>query len=87
MKKNWKFAKMALIAGMSLLTVSCSDDTPANENGGDNGGNEETYVLDKDITENLTLETGKELYAEWRYSCKARGNTDHSAGSDSYSQI
>lgn len=59
MKKNWKFATMALIAGMSLLTVSCSDDTPANENGGDNGGNEETYVLDKDITENLTLETGK----------------------------
>ena len=50
---------MALVAGMSLFAVSCSDDTPANENGGDNGGNEETYVLDKDITENLTLETGK----------------------------
>ena len=59
MKKNWKFATMALVAGMSLFAVSCSDDTPANENGGDNGGNEETYVLDKDITENLTLETGK----------------------------
>lgn len=31
MKKNWKFATMALVAGMSLFAVSCSDDTPANE--------------------------------------------------------
>lgn len=34
MKKNWKFATMALVASMTLFTTACSDDTP-NENGGD----------------------------------------------------
>lgn len=57
MKKNWKFATMALIAGVSLFATSCSsDEDPVNNP--DDGG-EDTYVLDSDITENVTLETGK----------------------------
>lgn len=57
MKKNWKFATMALVAGMVLFTTSCSSEDPINNPGGDDSG--ETNVLDKDITENLTLESGK----------------------------
>ena len=57
MKKNWKFATMALIAGVSLFATSCSSDEDPVNNPGDGG--EDTYVLDSDITENATLETGK----------------------------
>lgn len=57
MKKNWKFATMALIAGVSLFATSCSSDEDPVSNPGDGG--EDTYVLDSDITENVTLETGK----------------------------
>ena len=57
MKKNWKFATMALIAGVSLFATSCSSDEDTVNNPGDGG--EDTYVLDSDITENVTLETGK----------------------------
>lgn len=49
---------MALVAGMTLFTTSCSDDDPA-ENTGIGGDTDDAYVLDKDITENVTLETGK----------------------------
>lgn len=58
MRKNWKLATMALVAGMTLFTTSCSDDDPA-ENTGIGGDTDDAYVLDKDITENVTLETGK----------------------------
>lgn len=57
MKKNWKFATMALIAGVSLFATSCSSDEDPVNNPGDGG--EDTYVLDSGITENVTLETGK----------------------------
>ena len=57
MKKNWKFATMALMAGVSLFATSCSSDEDPVNNPGDGG--EDTYVLDSDITENVTLETGK----------------------------
>lgn len=57
MKKNCKFATMALIAGVSLFATSCSSDEDPVNNPGDGG--EDTYVLDSDITENVTLETGK----------------------------
>lgn len=57
MKKNWKFATMALIAGVSLFATSCSSDEDPINNPGDGG--EDTYVIDSDITENVTLETGK----------------------------
>lgn len=57
MKKNWKFATMVLIAGVSLFATSCSSDEDPVNNPGDGG--EDTYVLDSDITENVTLETGK----------------------------
>ena len=57
MKKNWKFATMALIAGVSLFETSCSSDEDPINNPGDGG--EDTYVIDSDITENVTLETGK----------------------------
>lgn len=57
MKKNWKFATMALIAGVSLFATSYSSDEDPVNNPGDGG--EDTYVLDSDITENVTLETGK----------------------------
>ena len=57
MKKNWKFATMALIAGVSLFATSCSSDEDPINNPGDGG--EDTYVLDTDIIENVTLETGK----------------------------
>lgn len=57
MKKNWKFATMALIAGVSLFATSCSSDEDPINNPGDGG--EDTYVLDSDIIENVTLETGK----------------------------
>lgn len=57
MKKNWKFATMALIAGVSLFATSCSSDEDPVNNPSDGG--EDTYVLDSDITENVTLETGK----------------------------
>lgn len=57
MKKNWKFATMALIAGVSLFATSCSSDEDPVNNPGDGG--EDSYVLDSDITENVTLETGK----------------------------
>ena len=57
MKKNWKFATMALIAGVSFFATSCSSDEDPVNNPGDGG--EDTYVLDSDITENVTLETGK----------------------------
>ena len=34
MKKNWKFATMALIAGVSLFATSCSsDEDPVNNPG------------------------------------------------------
>lgn len=48
---------MALIAGVSLFATSCSSDEDPVSNPGDGG--EDTYVLDSDITENVTLETGK----------------------------
>ena len=54
MKKNWKFATMALIAGVSLFATSCSSDEDPVNNPGDGG--EDTYVLNSDITENVTLE-------------------------------
>ena len=57
MKKNWKFATMVLIAGVSLFATSCSRDEDPVNNQGDGG--EDSYVLDSDITENVTLETGK----------------------------
>ena len=65
MRKNWKFAAMTLVAGMALFTTACSSDNdPAAHTGngnteGNGNGTEESYVLDKDITENVTLETGK----------------------------
>ena len=65
MRKNWKFASMTLVAGMALFTTACSSDNdPAANTGngnteGNGNGTEESYVLDKDITENVTLETGK----------------------------
>lgn len=60
MKKNWKFATMALIAGVSLFATSCSSDEDPVNNPGDGG--EDTYVLNSDITENVTLETGKPIH-------------------------
>ena len=45
------------IAGVSLFATSCSSDEDPVNNPGDGG--EDTYVLDSDITENVTLETGK----------------------------
>lgn len=59
MRKNWKFAAMTLVAGMSLFTTACSSDDDPAANTGNGNGTEESYVLDKDITENVTLETGK----------------------------
>lgn len=65
MRKNWKFAAMTLVAGMAFFTTACSSDNdPAANTGngnteGNGNGTEESYVLDKDITENVTLETGK----------------------------
>lgn len=65
MRKDWKFAAMTLVAGMALFTTACSSDNdPAANTGngnteGNGNGTEESYVLDKDITENVTLETGK----------------------------
>lgn len=65
MRKNWKFAAITLVAGMALFTTACSSDNdPAANTGngnteGNGNGTEESYVLDKDITENVTLETGK----------------------------
>lgn len=65
MRKNWKFAAMTLVAGMALFTTACSSDNdPAANTGngnteGNGNGTEESYVLDKDITESMTLETGK----------------------------
>jgi hypothetical protein len=54
MKKYWKSAAMALFTGMALCTTSCSDNaTPSGpEEGGQN-------VIDKDITENMTLKSGE----------------------------
>lgn len=53
---NWKFATMAMVAGMTLFTA-CSDDTPT-ENGG--GGNEtDEYLLSDNITENTSLKAGQ----------------------------
>ena len=46
-----------MIAGVSLFATSCSSDEDPVNNPGDGG--EDTYVLDSDITENVTLETGK----------------------------
>lgn len=48
---------MVLIAGVSLFATSCSSDEDPVNNPGDGG--EDSYVLDSDITENVTLETGK----------------------------
>lgn len=45
------------MAGVSLFATSCSSDEDPVNNPGDGG--EDTYVLDSDITENVTLETGK----------------------------
>lgn len=59
MRKNWKFAAMTLVAGMALFTTACSSDDDPAANTGNGNGTEESYVLDKDITENVTLETGK----------------------------
>ena len=59
MRKNWKFAAMTLVAGMALFTTACSSDDDPSANTGNGNGTEESYVLDKDITENVTLETGK----------------------------
>ena len=59
MRKNWKFAAMTLVAGMALFTTACSSDNDPAANPGNGNGTEESYVLDKDITENVTLETGK----------------------------
>lgn len=59
MRKNWKFAAMTLVAGMALFTTACSSDNDPAANTGNGNGTEESYVLDKDITENVTLETGK----------------------------
>lgn len=59
MRKNWKFAAMTLVAGMALFTTACSSDDDPVANTGNGNGTEESYVLDKDITENVTLETGK----------------------------
>lgn len=59
MRKNWKFVAMTLVAGMALFTTACSSDDDPAANTGNGNGTEESYVLDKDITENVTLETGK----------------------------
>lgn len=59
MRKNWKFAAMTLVAGMALFTTACSSDDDPAANTGNGNGTEESYVLDKDITVNVTLETGK----------------------------
>lgn len=59
MRKNWKFAAMTLVAGMALFTTACSNDDDPAANTGNGDDTEESYVLDKDITENVTLETGK----------------------------
>lgn len=59
MRKKWKFAAMTLVAGMALFTTACSSDDDPAANTGNGNGTEESYVLDKDITENVTLETGK----------------------------
>lgn len=59
MRKNWKFAAMTLVAGMALFITACSSDDDPAANTGNGNGTEESYVLDKDITENVTLETGK----------------------------
>lgn len=59
MRKNWKLAAMTLVAGMALFTTACSSDDDPAANTGNGDDTEESYVLDKDITENVTLETGK----------------------------
>ena len=56
MKAIFKLFILNLLA-LALLP-SCSDDDPA-ENTGIGGDTDDAYVLDKDITENVTLETGK----------------------------
>ena len=60
MKKNWKFAMMAFVAGMTFMTSCSNSDDPVTD-GTDNGGDSQTeYVLDSDITSDVTLEAGKE---------------------------
>lgn len=60
MKKNWKFAMMAFVAGMTFMTSCSNNDDPVTD-GTDNGGDSQTeYVLDSDITSDVTLEAGKE---------------------------
>lgn len=60
MKKNWKFAMMAFVAGMTFMTSCSNNDDPVTD-GTDNGGDNQTeYVLDSDITSDVTLEAGKE---------------------------
>ena len=83
MRKNWKFAAMTLVAGMALFTTACSSDDDPAANTGNGNGTEESYVLDKDITENVTLETGKNYTLN---SCKGRSYAYHPAGGDHYCQ-
>lgn len=60
MKKNWKFAAMALFAGMTIFTTSCSEDNSTTTvPGGGDGGDPSENVINQDITENTTLESGK----------------------------
>lgn len=51
---------MAFVAGMTFMTSCSNSDDPVTD-GTDNGGDSQTeYVLDSDITSDVTLEAGKE---------------------------
>lgn len=86
MRKNWKFAAMTLVAGMALFTTACSSDDDPAANTGNGNGTEESYVLDKDITENVTLETGKNYTLNGGIHVKAGATLTIQPGGDHYCQ-
>ena len=55
---NWKFLALAFAVSTSVFT-SCGDDDDPNVDPNPGGEDETSYVLDKDITEDTSLEAGK----------------------------
>ena len=55
---NWKFLALAFAVSTSVFT-SCGDDDDPNVDPNLGGEDETSYVLDKDITEDTSLEAGK----------------------------
>lgn len=71
MKRN--FFSMALLAGLTLCTVACSDDdNNGNGNGNNNGNGEgEITTLSGSITKDVTLEAGKTYKLSGEYIVEA----------------